>query len=87
MGGVLSRGKSSEEAQPVAFDSTPLRDATLNYPVHEKELLAIIRGLKKWRIESLGAPVCVYTDHCTLQNFVTQRDLLRQQARWQEYMA
>ena len=86
-GAVLAWGPLWEEAKPVAFDSTPLRDAALNYPVHEKELLAIIRRLKKWRIELLGAPLHVYTDHCTLQNFATQRDLSRRQARWQEYMA
>ena len=32
-----------------------------------------------WHIELLGAPVFVYTNHCTLQNFVTQRDLSRRQ--------
>ena len=71
----------------MAFDSTPLRDAALNYLVHEKELLAIIHGLNKWWIELLGAPLHVYTDHCTLQNFTTQWDWSRRQARWQEYMA
>ena len=86
-GAVLSWGPSWEEARPVAFDSTPLRDAALNYLVHEKELLAIICGLKKWHIELLGTPVHVYTDHRTLQNFATQCDLSRCQARWQEYMA
>jgi hypothetical protein len=47
-GAVLSWGESWETARPVAFDSGPLKDAELNYPVHEKELLAIIRALKKW---------------------------------------
>jgi len=86
-GTVLSWGPSWEEAHPVAFNLTPLRDAALNYPVHEKELLAIIHGLQKWRIELLGTPVQVYTDHCTLENFATQHDLSQCQACWQEYMA
>jgi hypothetical protein len=62
-----------------------LREAQLNYPVHEKELLAIVRALKKWRIELLGTPFTVYTDHRTLENFLTQRELSRRQARWQEF--
>jgi len=41
----------------------------LNYPVHEKELLAIIQALQKWRADLLGAPVLIYTDHQTLENF------------------
>jgi len=34
----------------------------------------------------LGAPIIVYTDHRTLENFDQQKDLLRQQACWQEFM-
>lgn len=40
-GAVLSFGPSWETARPVAYDSTHLSGAELNYPVHEKELLAI----------------------------------------------
>lgn len=86
-GAVLSWGETWKSARPVAFDSTQLREAELNYPVHEKELLAIIRGLKKWRVELLGGPVQVFTDHRTLENFVTQKGLSRRQARWAEYLA
>jgi hypothetical protein len=58
-----------------------------NYPVHEKELLAVIRTLKKWRTDLLGIPFLMYTDHRTLENFDTQRDLSQRQLRWQEYMS
>ena len=59
----------------------------MNYPVHEKELLAIIRALKKWRVDLLGSPFFTYTDHKTLENFNTQKDLSRRQARWMELMS
>ena len=49
-GAVLSFGTSWETARPVAFDSSTLKDAELNYPVHEKELLAVIRAIKKMEI-------------------------------------
>lgn len=74
---VLSFGKSWTLARPVAFDSMTFKGAELNYPVHEKELLAIIRALKKWRVDLLGSPFFIYTDHKTLQNFNTQKDLSR----------
>ena len=64
-----------------------LKGAEKNYLVHEKELLAIICTLKKWRLDLLGIPIVVYTDHCTLQNFDTQRDLSRCQLCWQEFMS
>ncbi|OJT04019.1 Transposon Tf2-7 polyprotein [Trametes pubescens] len=86
-GAMLSFGPSLEEARPVAFDSLQLKAAELNYPVHEKELLAIVRALKKWRVELLGVPFTVFTDHRTLENFHRQKDLSRRQARWQEFLS
>jgi len=84
-GAMLSVGPTQQTARPVAFDSMQLRSAQLNYPVHEKELLAIVRALKKWHIELLGTPFTVHTDHRTLENFMTQKELSRRQARWQEF--
>ena len=86
-GMVLSFGKSWETAHPVAFDSVSLKDAQENYPVHEKELLAIICTLTKWRTELLSSPITIYTDHCTLENFDSQKDLSQCQACWQEFLA
>jgi len=63
------------------------KGAQLNYPVHEKEMLAIIRALTKWRVDLLGIPFLIYTDHKTLENFHTQRDLSHRQARWMEFMS
>jgi hypothetical protein len=41
-GAMLSVGPTPQTACPVAFDLMQLREAQLNYPVHEKELLAIV---------------------------------------------
>jgi RNase H-like domain found in reverse transcriptase len=46
IGATLSFGLTWETARPVAFDSLQLKPAENNYPVHEKELLVIIRALK-----------------------------------------
>ena len=86
-GAVLSFGPTWETARPVAFDSKSLKDAELNYPTHEKELLAILRGIRKWKVDLLGSPFFVYTDHKTLLNFHTQKDLSRRQARWMEELS
>ena len=71
-GAVLSFGKTWESARPVAFESMTLKGAELNYPVHEKELLAILRALRKWKVDLMGSEFLVYTDHKTLLNFNTQ---------------
>jgi len=86
-GAILSFGKDWETARPVAFESMTLKGAELNYPVHEKELLAILRALRKWKVDLLGSEFLVYTDHKTLLNFNTQKELSRRQARWMEELA
>ena len=80
-GTLLSFGPSWETAWPVAFESTTFKGAELNYPIHEKELLAIIRALKKWCTDLVGSTFLVFTDHKTLENFNTQKELSRQQVR------
>jgi hypothetical protein len=74
-GAVLSFRRTFESAKPVAFDSKTFKKAELNYPVHEKELLAIVRALEKWRFDLIGVPFTVLTDHHTLECFETQRHL------------
>ena len=86
-GSILSVGTSWETAHPMAFDSMQLKGAKKNYPVHEKELLAILHTLKEWRSDLLGIPIQVYTNHQTLQNFNTQWDLSCCQLWWQELMS
>ncbi|KAF7339146.1 Reverse transcriptase-RNase H-integrase [Mycena venus] len=86
-GAVLSWGPTWESARPVAFDSMSFKKAELNYPVHEKELLAIMRALHKWCVDLIGSSFIIYTDHRTLENFETQKDLSRRQARWMELLS
>jgi RNase H-like domain found in reverse transcriptase len=47
-GTVLSFGVTWKTAQLVAYNSYQLNDAKKNYPLHEKELLAIVKAFKKW---------------------------------------
>ena len=86
-GAVLSFGPTWESACPVAYDSCSFKNAELNYPVHEKELLAVVCALKKWRYKLIGVPFLVYTDHKMLLNFNTQPDLSHRQAWWMELMS
>jgi hypothetical protein len=65
-GATLSFGPLWESARPVAFDSMQLKGAENNYPVHEKELLAIIRALKKNGAQIFSARIFTFiliTEH------------------------
>ena len=86
-GAILTFGPSYGEARPVGYDSRSFKGAELNYPVHEKEMLAIVRALAKWRTDLLGHSFEVWTDHRTLEHFSSQRDLSRRQARWMEFLS
>ena len=49
MGGVLSMECGDGLWRPVAFLSKSLNETERNYEIHDKEMLAIIRGLEAWR--------------------------------------
>ena len=49
--GVLSQKHLDGEWHPVAFFSKTMVDAELNYPIHDKEMLAIILSFLHWRAE------------------------------------
>ncbi|CAI7878397.1 unnamed protein product [Closterium sp. NIES-53] len=53
--------------QPIAYLSKKLHGAELNYPIHDKEALAIVVAFKAWRCYLKGAKTTVYTDHCSLK--------------------
>lgn len=49
--------------QPIAFLSRKLNSAERNYPVHEKELLAIVHACRQWRHHLQGDQHTVYHPH------------------------
>eukprot|EP00055_Hartaetosiga_balthica_P017772 m.122942 g.122942 ORF g.122942 m.122942 type:complete len:966 (+) comp9398_c1_seq1:1052-3949(+) len=79
LGAVLS-----QDGHPVAYLSGKLTGAQLNYDVREKELLALITALQKWRHYLLDAEVTAYTDHQSLRYLKTQDKLSRRLCRWMD---
>ena len=74
---------------PVVFMSKTMIPAELNYFIHDKELLAIVRALEEWEPEliSLQDPFAVVTDHRVLEYFMTKQKLNARQACWAEYLS
>jgi hypothetical protein len=89
MGAVLSQMNQHGVLRPIGFYSRKFTAAEVNYEIHDKELLAIIEGLKNWRHYCIGTvlPVVVFTDHKNLQYFMSSRQLNRRQARWSLFLA
>lgn len=86
---VLSQKDEQDNWHPVAFFSKTMQPAELNYEVHDKEMLAIIRGLDNWRAELQGSPhkIEIVTDHRALEYFMTSKNLTARQARWSEILS
>ena len=57
--------------------------AETNYPIHNKEMLAIIRALEAWRPELEGTPtyIQIVSDYKALEYFIITKALTGRQAR------
>lgn len=83
VGAVLSQlDPQSGEQRPVAFLSKKMDQHELNYAVHEKETLAVVHAVGKFRHLLYGVHTDVYTDHESVRYLLTQPSLSRRQARW-----
>ncbi|GJP33995.1 hypothetical protein CLOM_g18479 [Closterium sp. NIES-68] len=85
VGAVLMQDQGNG-LQPIAYLSKKLHGAELNYPIHDKEALAIIIAFKAWRCYLEGRRTTVYTDHCSLKYLKTQPNLSRRQVRWIDFL-
>jgi len=75
--------------RPVAFLSKSLNKIERNYEIHDKGILAVIRGLENWRHLMEGAKFKseVWTDHKNLEYFMKAQKLNRRQACWTLYLS
>ena len=87
-GGVLSMECKDGLWRPVAFLSKSLNETERNYEIHDKEMLAIIRGLENWKylLEGAHFKFEIWTDHKNLEYFMKVQKLNRRQARWALYL-
>ena len=88
IGGQLSQRNENGKLYLIAFFSKKLSSAQLNYPIYNKELLAIVEAFKEQRLYLSGIvePIKVYTDYKNLRYFTTIKELSRRQIRWVEFL-
>jgi len=88
-GRVLLMKCKNEKWRPVAFISKSLNEAERNYEIHDKEMLAIIRYLEKWRhlLEGAQGRFEIWSDHKNLEYFMSNQKLNKRQAQWALYLS
>ena len=75
-----------QHGRVIAYASRQLKNHEKNYPTHDLKLAAVIFALKIWRHYLYGVSCEIYTDHKSLKNIFTQKELNTRQRRWLELM-
>lgn len=73
IGAVLYQLNANNEEHPIAFYSQKLNQNQKNYSVTEKECLAAVMAVKKFRHYIEMMPFTIVTDHASLKWLMTQR--------------
>lgn len=81
VGSVLSQGDADKEL-PIAYSSRTLNKAEINYSTIEKELVAIMYGVKQFRPYIYGRRFCIVTDHKPLTWLFSVKDPSSRLLRW-----
>jgi hypothetical protein len=77
IGAVLMQG-----GHPIVFESWKLSQPERLYSIYDKEMLAIMHALTKFRQYLVGNKFVVKTDHNSLKYFLEQKDLSERQQKW-----
>ncbi|KAJ8752156.1 hypothetical protein K2173_003764 [Erythroxylum novogranatense] len=72
----------SQKRRPIAYYSEALKGSALHLSTYEKEMLAIVKAIRKWRPYLLGKPFIVRTDQRSFNFLLEQRITTPTQARW-----
>ena len=88
LGGVLAQKKEDGKIHPIQFASRTMTDAEKKYSTCEREALAVIFALKKFRVYLLSStPFTVITDHQALRHTFQKKDIHGRLARWLDFLA
>ncbi|KAJ6259180.1 hypothetical protein Dda_6078 [Drechslerella dactyloides] len=88
LGACLLQKQPDQKWHPVAYLSHKFDATETRYPIHDKELMAILHACKKWRVYlQTKEPFEVLSDHKNLTYFLTTKELSRRQVRWWETLS
>ncbi|KAM2522524.1 hypothetical protein PS1_029455 [Malus domestica] len=81
LGAVLGQRKD-KQPHVIYYASRALNDAQSNYSTTEKELLAVVFALDKFRSYLIRTKVIVYTDHAALKYLLTKKEAKPRLIHW-----
>ncbi|KAL0418886.1 UNVERIFIED_CONTAM: Retrovirus-related Pol polyprotein from transposon.6 [Sesamum radiatum] len=81
IGAVLGQ-QVRRDPHVIYYVSRMLDSTQSNYTTTEKELLAIVFALEKFRSYLLGTKVIVYSDHATLKYLLSKKDAKPRLTKW-----
>jgi hypothetical protein len=81
MGAVLGQ-RVDKIPHAIYYASKTLMDAQVNYTTMEKELLAVVFALDKFRSYLLGSKVIIYSDHAALRHLLAKKETKPRLIRW-----
>ena len=81
MGAVLGQRKDNK-LHVIYYASRTLTEAQLNYTTTEKEMLAVVFAVDKFRSYLLGSKVIIFTDHAALKYLLAKKDAKPRLIRW-----
>ena len=81
VGAVLGQRKD-KKLHAIYYASRTLDAAQLNYTTTEKELLAVVFAIDKFRSYLVGAKIIVYTDHAAIRYLLSKKDAKPRLLRW-----
>jgi hypothetical protein len=73
----------------MAYFSKKHCPAECNYEMYDKEVMTIIRAFEEWRpeLQSVINPICVLSDHKSLEYFTMTKLLNQRQAHWSQFQS
>ena len=81
IGAVLGQ-REDKKAFVIYYASKTLDSAQANYTTTEKEFLAVVFALEKFRSYIVGSPVTIFTDHAALKYLLSKQDTKPRLTRW-----
>ena len=73
VGAVLGQ-QLDKKQMAICYTSKTLIEAQINYTTTEKELLAVVYALEKFRLYILGSKNIIYTDHAALKYLLSKKE-------------